>query len=254
MLTSSNLKRFPTRRQRKDAKFLKPALPNIVNRIISIFIQFSPPGPCEPPPHYSVSPPGKPTSSSRRTKIPKSMAVRLLRAALGLPLAAAARPEANKLPIWDAGWQRHHPCPRRLPAGLDKDFELAPYPTSTTTLRRRRQRPSTETARSNSTLDDEAPTSRHPSRTSNPLQKRSRRAESPHPNPEFRSFPTRRRSASPGPSEHSTASSSESGSDSDSSAATSLGQYRRRGANPTAETTRHSSEREADALWRRYWD
>lgn len=253
MLTSSNLRRFPTRRQRKDAKFLKPALPNILNRIISIFIQFASPGPCQPPPHCSVSPPGKPTSSSRETKIPRGMAVRLLRAALGLPLAAAARPEANRLPIRHAGWQRHHPCPHCLPAGPGKDFELAPYPTSTATLRRRRQRPSTETTRNNSNLSDEPPTSRHPSRTGNPLQKRTRRAESPHPNPEFRSFPTRRRSASSGLSEHTTASSSESGSDSDSSAATPLSRYRRRSANPTAETTRHA-EREADALWRRYWD
>lgn len=181
------------------------------------------------------------------------MAVRLLRAALGLPLAAAARPEANKLPIWHAGWQRHHPCPRRLPAGLDKDFELAPYPTSTTTLRRRRQRSSTEITRNNSTLDDEAPISQRPSRTSDPLQKRTRGTQSPQPSPEFRSFPTRRRSASSGLSEHSTASSSESGSDSDSSAATPLGRYRRRGANPAAETTR-PSEREAHALWRRHWD
>jgi hypothetical protein len=175
------------------------------------------------------------------------MAVRLLRAALGLPLAAA-KPERNKLPIWHAGWQRHHPCPRRLPAGLDKDIELASYSTKTTTLRRRRQRSTKLT-----TLGDEETTSLHPPTTGNPLQSRTRGPESPQPSPEFRSSPIRRRPASPAPSEHSLASSSESWSDSDSPTATALGPFRRRSAHPTAETAR-PSEREADALWRRHWD
>jgi len=194
----------------------------------------------------------KPTSSLRETKIVKGMVTRLLRAALGLPLAAAATPEINKLPIWHAGWQRHYPCPPGLPAGLDKEFELASYPTSTTTLRRRRQ-PSAKTTINSPTLDDAAPTSLHPAATEDPLQNRTPRAESPQPSPEFRSFPTRRRSSSPAPSEHSTASNSESWSYSDSYTATLFGRCRRRSANPAAETTR-PSEREADVLWRRYWD
>lgn len=98
MLTSTNLQRFPTRRQRKDAKILKPALPNILNRIISIFIQLASPGPRQPPPPYSVSPPGKPTSSSRRNQDPQSHGGAITKGGPGAPPGSCRQTRSKQAP------------------------------------------------------------------------------------------------------------------------------------------------------------